>query len=72
MERNYLSSENAICRRCLGEGVVTYEVMRVGHNRYAEIKPKRCDLCEGSGMVRVEKKIEVLITPKTPKPYGKE
>jgi DnaJ-class molecular chaperone len=70
MERNYLIAHNDVCRRCLGEGFVLEPGFDHGHGHKSEPKEKICDLCNGSGMVRIEKKIEVSITPKTYKPYA--
>jgi DnaJ-class molecular chaperone len=60
MSSNYLIKKTEICRRCLGEGVL-FDL---------EMKATPCTLCKGTGMVIIEKKIEVTITPKYPMPYA--
>ena len=70
MDREYLIAQNDVCRRCLGEGVIVMEGADRGHGHQADPTEKKCNLCNGEGMVRVEKEIKVSITPKTPY-YGK-
>jgi len=73
MERSYNIRNTAICRRCLGEGIIITEGVHLGHGRYSEPTELVCDLCNGTGMVQVNKEIKVSITPKHPtKPYAKE
>ena len=72
MENTYNYKKNDVCRRCLGEGVLISEGEHIGHGNRKETKEEKCSLCKGSGLVQIEKKIEVFITPKTPKPYLKK
>ena len=70
MDRNYIIKENSICRRCLGEGVMRFEGYDFGHGHKQEARELTCTLCLGSGVVVIEKKIEVTISPKMPYAKG--
>lgn len=50
MERLYNSMNIDLCRQCGGTGVEP----EGGH--------RRCELCEGTGVVRVEKEVTVRVT----------
>lgn len=72
MKRAYNIRHNDVCRRCLGEGFTVTESVRLGHNRFSEPEENVCTLCGGTGLVQVDKEINVTITPKTPMPYAKK
>jgi DnaJ-class molecular chaperone len=61
MKRDYNIRNVEICRRCIGEGIVTDEISR---------KETICPICSGSGMVTVTKDLSITILPKNPKPYA--
>lgn len=64
MEKEYTFSSIDLCRQCGGTGVVARypEESSVARN-YTET----CQLCSGSGLVRVDKQIKVTITPHNPR-----
>ncbi len=51
--KHYLLKEVKVCQNCFGEGIKT-----IGDEQFT------CSLCEGEGMVTVEKDIKVTVTPK--------
>lgn len=57
-KRNYNISTTEVCRGCLGEGVTKENFETI------------CPVCGGSGLVEVNKKLEISIVPKNPKPYA--
>lgn len=69
METKYKIKHNDVCRRCLGEGIIITPGYDHGHGHKENAKEEVCTLCGGTGLVQVEKNIEVQITPKTPKFY---
>jgi len=69
MEQKYHFKHNDVCRRCLGEGFIITPGFDHGHGHKADPIEEKCTLCGGTGLVQVEKSIEVQITPKTTKFY---
>jgi DnaJ-class molecular chaperone len=60
--RDYNLKNVEVCRACVGEGVVLTDSK----------KEVVCAICNGSGLVTVNKDLTIRITPKTPKPYAQK
>jgi len=68
IKKTYTTESTAVCTNCNGEGHIVIPGQHLGHGRYDEDKEETCSICQGSGLVNVNKKTVVTITPKHPKP----
>lgn len=57
MEKEYTFNNIDLCRQCGG----------TGHEGSENGASKCCELCNGSGLVQIEKKIKVTIRPHDPR-----
>ncbi|MCT4590543.1 MAG: hypothetical protein N4A71_22135 [Carboxylicivirga sp.] len=55
----HILNYNDVCRNCGGEGYLA-------GIKGTDMKPVKCETCQGSGMVTIKKEISITITPKTP------
>lgn len=64
MDKHYNIKRTELCRNCYGEGFVVKPGEHLGHGRYSDPKEDVCTLCNGTGIVVIQKEIHVTITPK--------
>jgi len=63
MKKTYYFNSIAVCKQCNGDGKLM-DMHHIGHGNYSEPNITTCDLCDGEGVVCIEKEIKVTITPK--------
>lgn len=66
-KKTYTSSATAVCANCNGEGSIEIPGEHLGHGRFGEPQAETCEVCEGSGLVTVDKTTVVSISPKNPR-----
>ena len=65
MEKEYTFNSIDLCRQCGGTGVA---VSRPDSDTGTyDLRQEICSLCHGSGLVRIEKQIKVIISPYNPR-----